>query len=131
MHQDSPAMRQRHTRLNWLNGAHFIVGVHQRHEQRVIGERVSEIIRIDRAPCPNRQSGDTKSLNFQSTAAPEYRGMLDLGGDDMPALTLADAALNSEVSRFCPTARQDHLFRPGTDEPRHMRAGLFDGVAGL
>ena len=52
MHQSTPGMRQRRTRLHRLNGAYLIVGVHQCHELRVVGERMAEIIRIDQAPDP-------------------------------------------------------------------------------
>ena len=68
-----------------LTGPDLVVGGHDAHQCRPLGQRRGDVDRVDAAVSVHRQDGDVEAAPFEDGDRIEDRLVLDRGGDDMPS----------------------------------------------
>src|SRR3990172_1894195 len=113
-----------------LDGPDLIVCVHDRDEDRLRGDRLPDILRIDHPVPVDRQDGDLGPERFQEPARFDRGRMLDGSGDDMvsPVPVGEEDPLDGMVVRFAPAAGKHDLGRVATEEARHLPARFLHRI---
>ncbi len=84
-----------------LQGAYFIVGQHQAHQQGIRPQGLLHLSRADKTILVRRQIGNLKALPLQIAATVQHGRVFNAAGDDMPTLKAASHTQNGQVIRFC------------------------------
>jgi hypothetical protein len=109
-------------RLDRFNGADFIVGMHDTHEDRAGRDRSAEIVGVNSCCAIDGQIGYTPTQALEKPTRLDNGWMLDPGGDDMITLVpkCKEDALNSKVIRLAAAARENNLIALATKQRRHL-----------
>src|SRR5947209_2199424 len=96
-----------------LDGAHFVVGIHHRNEDRLVSYGPRNIIRVHLPIAINRQVGRFEAKTLQVLAGVQYSMVFYRRGDNMLALFLCGKgyAFNSEVVALRATSRKGDFRR--------------------
>ena len=112
-----------------MQDAGLVVGVHDRHEQGPLGDRLGQAVEIQPSVAIDPQVGDVDSHPVEVLAGVEDGAVLGRHGDDVPLLPvrrrLGDP-LEGQVVRLGGAAGPDDLPRVGPDDRRHLGAGGLD-----
>ena len=130
--QHALLFRDRPNRRERLDDADLVVGGHDRDEDGLVGDRVSQLVEIDEAVLLHRQIGDAVAVLLEPLARVDHGFVLGHRRDDVIALLpvhLGDA-LDREVVGLGRAAREHDLFRVGADEIRDLLARRVDGLLG-
>ncbi len=126
-------------RLDRLQRAHFVVGVHDADDGFAAIERTTNGLRIDHPLTVDRQDRDLAAEARHECAGFEYRRMLDGAGDHVPVAgrdssRLAHRSKNRAqqglVVGFASAAGEHDLIGLRSQQLRHLAAGLFHGIVG-
>ena len=116
-----------------LHGSDLVVGVHHRHERRLVGQRRLEGFRLDDAARVDREQGGGPAAPRQRLERGEDRFVLDRAGDQMPAsgdLERFGDAPDRKIVRLGPAAREHDFRHFGLQEVGHRRPGLVHDALG-
>ncbi len=130
--QHALLFRDRANRRERLDDADLVVGGHDRDEDGLGGDGVSQLVEVDEAVLLHRQIGDPVAVLLEPLARVDHRLVLGDRGDDVIALLpvhLGDA-LDREVVGLGRAAREHDLLGVGADEIRDLLARLVDGLLG-
>ena len=134
VHEGATRVRGRGDGRDGLHGADLVVGVHHRHQCRVIGQRVGHCLHRDDAGPIDRDEGDAPAAPGERAHRVQDGLVLDGGRDQVPAtarLERLGGAANGGVVAFGPTAREHHLGGVRADQVCHLGAGIVDDRLGL
>ena len=70
---------------NRLYRAYLVIGQHRAHQDRAIGYRAADVVRVHHAVLIHRQVGDLEPELLQLVARVQHGVVLDAGGDDVVA----------------------------------------------
>ena len=120
--------------LDGHDGSDLVVGVHHADEDRVRGDRATQIVGVDAAGAVHREHGDPRALAGEELARRDDGRMLHRGGDDVRGLDFVHAgeehALQREVVRFASPAREHDLRRLASEQLRDLRSRVLHVHAG-
>ena len=68
--------------LDWLKGAHFVVGMHYRNKDCALSQGMADIVRVDASKAINSQVGHRRSKPFEEPTGIDNCRMFHLGGND-------------------------------------------------
>ena len=111
-----------------LDGADFIVGIHDGHKAGILADRGFHLGRHDQSVFMYVQEGDFKALLFQSFQCMQHRVMFKGGGDDMHfAFRPADFSGGTDrlIVRFASAGSEGDFARIGSDGRCNLSAGIF------
>ncbi len=96
-----------------LDGPDLVVGVHDRDQDGLVGDRLADIVRVDEAVGVDGQIGNLDASLLEELGGVQHRVVLDGGGDDVVALLLAGKADPKQglVVGLGSAAGEDDLFR--------------------
>ncbi len=118
---------------DWLNRAHLVVGVHHRHQRRLVGDGGRHIGGIHQPRRIHRQIGDAVALTFELLAGIQHGMVLDGGRDDVvatPPLGVGHAFDRQIVGLGAATGKDD-LHRATAQHAGHRLVGGFQRVEAL
>src|SRR3954447_15456596 len=110
----------------------LVVGGHDRNQDRLVGDRVAEVVEADQAVLLYRQVGHPVAVLLEGLARVDHRLVLGDRSDEMVALLavhLGDA-LDRQVVRLGGAAGEHDLFRVRADEIGDLLARLVDCLLG-
>lgn len=115
-----------------VDGAGFVVGVHDAGEDGFRAELAAEDVGIDGAVAVGLEIGDGDAFAFELGAGFEHGGMFDGGGEHVlaGARVIADGAEQGEVRGFGAAAGEDDVLGSAAQESSDLGAGLFKELAG-
>ncbi|MCY1508914.1 hypothetical protein D9M68_432390 [compost metagenome] len=110
-----------------VDGADFVVHVHDRHQDGVLTQGSLDHGRGDQAVFARLQVGDLEAFALQLAGGVQHRLVLDLRGDDVLALAVVEVrhALDGEVVGFGCTGSPDDFTRVGVDQFCHLTTCVF------
>ncbi len=116
-----------------VNRPDFIVGQHDRDQNRLVRNRFPDFVGGDLAVFSHRQIGHLDAAFLQGFAGVQDRPVFRRAGDDVVAFFLVHlhGALEREVVGFRGSAGEDDLLGVAVDELGDLLAGLFDRFLGL
>src|ERR1700733_14537133 len=109
----------------WLDGANFVIRLHNGYQYRVFTQGSPNITDINPAAAGNGQIGNSKAFALQGFTGGQYRGMLDLGRNDMatPFAVSFRSTANCQIIGFRSPGQEDCLCRGSADEFRDLTPG--------
>ena len=112
--------------------AHFVVGVHDGDQRRVVGQGGGVFVQIQTALVVHAEQGHAVALAFPVLGHVEDGGMLHAGGDEVALFGLGlQGGPDGGVVAFGTTGREDDLVGMGAQQGGHAFAGFFHGAAHL
>src|SRR5665213_1171134 len=108
-----------------MNRADLVVGIHQRDQNGLVGNRRADCVRVNHAVLIDRQISDDRLAGaLERTATVENRLMLGYTRDDVVALVLVkiDDALDGEVVGLGRAAGENDFLGLGVDQRRNLIA---------
>ena len=132
MTQDAPFSCQGGDLGHRLQGADFVVCVHDRHENRLIGEGRGHTAGVCPAKFIDGYVGGGEPAGFEVSADFAYGGMFHGGGHYVPAPVFGRqrGADDGVVVGFGPAAGENDALGVGSQKVRGLTARLFNGRAG-
>ena len=120
MEEDALALAQLADGADVLDGPDLVVGEHHGDQDRLVGQRLGDLLDVDQAVGLDRHVGDLDSLSLQALGDVEARALLDHRGDDVVALLAVHVghALEGEVDRLGAAGRQHDLFGIASPDQR-------------
>ena len=111
-----------------LHGPDLVVREHDRDQDRLLGDRVPNLLRGDAAVLIDVEVRDAEALSLQPLAGVEHRLVLGARGDDVVALLPVELghALDGEVVRLGRAGGEDDLLLASADQAGDLLARLFD-----
>ena len=121
---------------NGLDGAHFVVGVHDADEGRVRADGLLDVGRIDQAMMIHRHVGHLKAKVLLQLLQRVADGVvLDRRGDDVvlfgTVTSLKGHAAQRQIVALGAATGKDHLSGAAVQDAGHGLARLVHGVVGL
>jgi hypothetical protein len=115
-----------------LHDADLVVGEHDAHQDRLVGDRVGDLRRGDQAVGGRRQVRDREAVALEALAGVERRLVLGLDGDDVLArlAVVRGDALDGQVDRLGRARGDDDLLGVAADQRGDLAAGGLDGGLG-
>ena len=112
--------------LDVLNHADFVVRGHDRNQDRLVGDRVAQIVEIDEALVVDRQERDAEAFLLEMLAGIENRLVFGDARDDVIALFAIHPGhtLDGQVVGFGRAAREDDFAMIGADQRRRSASAL-------
>ncbi len=125
MQQHTPLLADLRDLLDREDGSRLVVGPHDRHERRLVGDEIPYRMGLDDALTVDRQVGDAHALLLEPAADRRDGRMLHLGGDDVIFLAVSDQIepdpFEDPVVRFGGAGGDDDVvFVPGADRLVHL-----------
>ena len=116
-----------------LNHADFIVGVHDRHQNRLRPQVFLQAVDINKAVRADRQVRHGKALRFKPFAGIQDAIMLNRGDHEMiPVLPVRKRhAFQRKIVRFRAAGREYNFLAAGVQRGRKVSPRLLNGVAGF
>ena len=116
-----------------LDGAEFVVGMHNGNERGFGANGLAQIVKINEAVAVYREIGDGDTLFFESLTGVEDRFVFDGGSDDV----LGGAGRSGGVDhtedcvivRLGASTGEDNFLRASVQKSGDLFAGCFDGGA--
>ena len=98
-----------------LDGAGFVVAVHDRHQDGLVRDGLRHGLRINPSVGINVQGGDLEPLTIQALQAADNRIVFNIGGNDMVALLGIGQSrpFDGMVDRFGAPRGEDNFFGVG------------------
>src|SRR5436190_8887111 len=111
MERDFPGAANAANLGNWLNGADFVISIHDGDKDSLIGDRSPDIVRIYMAIDIYRYIGGFEAETFQVLAGMQHSMMFYGRGNQMVALFLRCRRhlLNSKIITFRTAACKSNL----------------------
>ena len=118
---------------NRLNGADFVVGKHDRNENRLIGNRLFNVGRVHAAVFVDRQVRHLKAVLLEPAARMQHGVMLDNRGNDMVAFFLMreSRALDGPVIALGTAAGEINFILICADRRGNLLAGVIERLVRL
>ncbi|MNO99907.1 hypothetical protein D3C76_916900 [compost metagenome] len=131
--QDAARAGQFADRSDIVDGADFVVHVHDRNQDGVITQRSLDLGRSDQAIFGRVQIGHFEAFALELAAGVQHRLVLDLRGDDVLALAGVEVrdTLDRQVVGLGGAGGPDDLARIGIDQFGDLAAGVFHRFLGL
>src|SRR5690606_15232862 len=116
-----------------VDGADFVVDVHDRHQNGVLTQRGFDHGRCDQAIFARLQIGHFETFALELTSGIQYRLVLDLRGDDVLALAGVEMrrALDCEVVGLGGTTGPDDFARVGIDQLGDLTTSILHRFFGF
>ncbi|MNM95059.1 hypothetical protein D3C81_1074840 [compost metagenome] len=116
-----------------VDGADFVVHVHDRNQDGVVAQRRLDHRRGDDAVFAGLEVGDLEAFALELAGGVQHRLVLDLRGDQVLALAAVEvrSPLDRQVVGLGGTGGPDNLARVGIDQLGHLAAGVFHRLLGL
>ena len=116
-----------------LDDTHFIVHMHDTHQNGVVAQRLLEPVQVEQAGGLRVQVGDLVAFALELATGVQHRLVFGLDRDDVLALLLIKVGrtLDSEVVRFGGAAGPDNFLWIGVHQRRDVGTGLLDGRIGV
>ena len=118
---------------NIVKGTYFVVGKHDRDEDRLGGDCLANLFRIHESSRVHRQVGHQVSSFFQRMASIQHGAMFSPGRDDVIALflvKLGDSLDRNVVGFRCATAEND-VSRLGMDQKGNLGSAPLNSFLGI
>ncbi|MDT4868051.1 hypothetical protein FQZ97_1029930 [compost metagenome] len=116
-----------------VDGADFVVYMHDRHQNGVLAQRRLDHGRRDQAVFARFDIGHFEAFALQLAGGIQYRLVLDLRGHDVLALATVEVgnAFDRQVVRLGGTGRPDDLARVSIDQLGNLTTTVLDSLLGL
>ena len=116
-----------------LEAAQLIVHQHHGHQYRVLPQGGAQVLRMDMAPPVGLEAGHRPALGLQGLEGFQHGGVLDGGGDDMPApvAAICVGGLNGPVVPLGAAGGEKNLLRPAAQGPGHPGPVVPEPLGGL
>ena len=114
-----------------LNGAEFVVGVHDGDKSGVRTNRFFDLVDGDDAIAADGEIGDSNAFFFEGLASVQNGFVFNIGGNDVlgGSCSGANDAEDGVIVRFGTAAGEDNFLGAGAEERGDLIAGSFDGGA--
>jgi hypothetical protein len=111
-----------------IHRANFVVGVHDRDQDRRRPDRLTHILRIHTAILANRQVRDFETVLLQILAGIQHSLVLDRLGNDVVALFAVHFrdALDHQVVGFGRSAGENNFLRGRANQRSHLLARILN-----
>ena len=132
MEEHAPFAAQRADLGKRLKNADFVVGGHDRHQGRLLGDGFGQFTEIDEAVLAHAQIRNAEPVPFQPTRRFEYAFVLRHAGDDVVLAVLVEVrhALERQIVRLGGPGGEDDFPRIGADDAGDSSARLLDRLLG-
>ena len=133
MEQDATLTSDLADLLDLLNDADFIVGRHDRDQNRFSRDGLAQIIKVHHSFSVHGQERNPESLLLQVLARVEYGLVFGHTRDDVVSLfpVHPGRAFNRQVVRLGRATRENDFTWIGADQSRYLLSSLFDGFLGF
>ena len=118
--------------LNGIDVAHLVVGEHDGHQGRVVGQGGGVFVQVQAALAVHAEQGHVITLAFPVLDHIEHRRMLHAGGDQVALFRLGlESGPDGRIVAFRAAGGENDLIRVGPQQGGHAFAGRIHGLAHL